>query len=113
MTAKSIQELDLSPIPGKTYWKNGGREWREEFIYFLMVDRFHDDHKRQPVESSKKLKGFGSEKELQQTCGGRFNALTRIKCKAIAANSCRFVRPVLINISAFSEFRHELLFHKF
>ena len=75
MTAKSIQELDLSPIPGKTYWKNGGREWREEFIYFLMVDRFHDDHKRQPVESSKKLKGFGSEKELQQTCGGTLRGI--------------------------------------
>ncbi len=44
----SIQEIDLSPVPGKTY-VNFEREWREEFIYFLMVDRFHDDQARQPI----------------------------------------------------------------
>ena len=38
----SVKGLDLSPIPGKTYF-DFDREWREEFIYFLMVDRFHDD----------------------------------------------------------------------
>ena len=38
----SIKDLDLTPLPGKTYF-NIDREWREEFIYFLMVDRFHDD----------------------------------------------------------------------
>ena len=43
---KSITEIDLDPIPGKEYW-NADREWREEFIYFLMVDRFHDDQPRQ------------------------------------------------------------------
>ena len=46
----SIKELDLAPIPGKTYW-NTMREWREEFIYFLLVDRFHDDLNRAPVQS--------------------------------------------------------------
>ncbi|MEU4242468.1 alpha-amylase family glycosyl hydrolase [Actinoplanes sp. NPDC026619] len=34
-------EIDLAPIPGKTYFSID-REWREEFIYFLMVDRFSD-----------------------------------------------------------------------
>ena len=35
-------EIDLSPIPGKQYFSLT-REWREEFIYFLLIDRFHDD----------------------------------------------------------------------
>ena len=34
----SIRELDLRPIPGKTYFSLT-REWREELIYFLMTDR--------------------------------------------------------------------------
>ena len=38
---KSIDEIDLRPIPGKNYF-NTTREWREEFIYFLLVDRFDD-----------------------------------------------------------------------
>jgi alpha-amylase len=45
----SIQDIGLRPIPGKTYF-NIGREWREEFIYFLLVDRFHDDAPRNPVK---------------------------------------------------------------
>ena len=44
----SVRNLDLSPIPGKRYL-NLEREWREEFIYFLMVDRFHEDALRSPV----------------------------------------------------------------
>jgi glycosidase len=44
---KNLSEIDLTPIPGKKYWSIE-REWREEFIYFLMVDRFHDDQVRQP-----------------------------------------------------------------
>lgn len=35
---KSIKDIDLSPKPDKKYWKNCHREWREEFIYFLLVD---------------------------------------------------------------------------
>ena len=34
----SISQLDLSPIPGKVFL-DFDREWREEFIYFLLVDR--------------------------------------------------------------------------
>jgi len=44
----SIDQIDLAPIAGKTYF-NANREWREEFIYFLMVDRFHDDTNRAPI----------------------------------------------------------------
>jgi len=41
----SIAQIDLRPPPGRTYFQSE-REWREEFIYFLMVDRFHDDQAR-------------------------------------------------------------------
>lgn len=44
----SITDIDLSPVPGKAYFDTE-REWWEEFIYFLMVDRFHDSGARAPV----------------------------------------------------------------
>jgi len=44
----SITDIDLSPVPGKTYFDTE-REWWEEFIYFLMVDRFHDSATRAPT----------------------------------------------------------------
>jgi glycosidase len=53
----SVKNLDLTPIPGKTYF-NFDREWREEFIYFLMVDRFHDDLPRQPKLKSGRTQGI-------------------------------------------------------
>jgi hypothetical protein len=34
-------DIDLTPIPGKQYF-NLVREWRDEFIYFLLIDRFHE-----------------------------------------------------------------------
>lgn len=73
----SIDDLDLSPKPGKEYWKNGQREWREEFIYFLMVDRFHDDHLREPTKAVGKTKGFGTSDQLRATCGGTLKGITR------------------------------------
>jgi glycosidase len=44
----SVSQIDLTPIPGKQYFTTE-REWREEFIYFLMVDRFHDGQVRTRV----------------------------------------------------------------
>ena len=67
---KSIKDIDLRPKEGKKYWNNCHREWREEFIYFLLVDRFHDSKKRRPLEFRDKHHGFGEEHELQQSCGG-------------------------------------------
>jgi hypothetical protein len=45
----SVKALDLTPIPGKRYF-NTAREWREEFIYFLLIDRFQDSVVR-PIAS--------------------------------------------------------------
>lgn len=77
MTGRSIHDLDLSPKPGKQYWKNGGREWREEVIYFLMVDRFHDNHDRKPSNSNGKTCGYGTPAQLQTSCGGTLQGITK------------------------------------
>jgi len=53
----SVQQIDLTPLPGKTYFSID-REWREEFIYFLLVDRFHDDSDRTPPGRSGRSRGF-------------------------------------------------------
>ena len=54
---KSLKEIDLTPNPEKKYFSID-REWREEFIYFLMVDRFHDDKDRQPSLGFDRSKGI-------------------------------------------------------
>ena len=46
----SVANIDLSPVPGKVYFDTE-RDWWEEFIYFLMVDRFQDSAARTPVLS--------------------------------------------------------------
>jgi alpha-amylase len=53
----SIRDIALAPIAGKTYFTTP-REWREEFIYFLMLDRFHDGGNRQPRRQETRTKGF-------------------------------------------------------
>jgi len=53
----SIAQIDLSPVPGKKYFSID-REWREEFIYFVMVDRFHDDQRRTPVLQAGRSSGI-------------------------------------------------------
>ncbi len=55
----SVAALDLSPKPGKHYF-NTPREWREEFIYFLMVDRFHDSLPRKPVLKPSRTPGVNT-----------------------------------------------------
>lgn len=71
----SIQEINLQPKPGKRYWKNCHREWREEFIYFLLVDRFHDDYKRSSKNTDDRQSGFGNKEQLQNTCGGTLRGI--------------------------------------
>ncbi len=70
----SIDDIDLTPKAGKKYWKNCHREWREEFIYFLLVDRFHDSQIRKPVNTSR-FKGFGKEDQLKKICGGTIRGI--------------------------------------
>jgi alpha-amylase len=69
----SIAQLDLSPPPGKAYF-NIPREWREEFIYFLLVDRFHDDSARVPVLGRDRSPGIATPDDFY---GGKIRGVTR------------------------------------
>jgi glycosidase len=69
----SISQLDLRPKPGFSYF-NIDREWREEFIYFLMVDRFQDDQKRQPVLKGARASGIQTPDDFY---GGKIRGITR------------------------------------
>jgi glycosidase len=68
----SIENLDLSPLPGKRYF-NIEREWREEFIYFVMVDRFHDDTSRAPVSTPARSAGIATPDDFY---GGKIRGIT-------------------------------------
>lgn len=72
---KSMNEIDLSPKPGKEYWINCHREWREEFIYFLLVDRFHDSNKRDSLDFDIRHSGFGNEDQLDKFFGGTIRGI--------------------------------------
>lgn len=94
---RSVSELDLSPIPGKAYW-DCGREWREEFIYFLMVDRFHDGRERRSAGGSGRAKGSGRPEQLRTFCGGTLQGI-RKKLDYIAGLGCTslWLSPIFEN----------------
>src|SRR5438874_1445442 len=71
-TLTSIDQIDLKPKAGKTYC-NIDREWREEFIYFVMVDRFHDDTNRQPIQQSGRTTGIQTPDNFY---GGKIRGIT-------------------------------------
>jgi glycosidase len=74
LAPRSLNDIDLAPLPGKTYF-NIEREWREDFIYFLMVDRFHDDMARQPVPGPDRCLGvIAPDNEFY---GGKIKGITR------------------------------------
>ncbi|MBI4483820.1 MAG: alpha-amylase [Acidobacteria bacterium] len=73
---RSVRDIDLAPTAGKKYW-SCEREWREEFIYFLMVDRFHDDLQRQAVTGSGRSASRGTREQLRRFCGGTLRGITR------------------------------------
>ena len=74
-TLRSINDIDLSPKPGKKYWKSCHREWREEFIYFLLVDRFHDSNRRHSADFDVRHPGFGDDVQLGKQCGGTLRGI--------------------------------------
>lgn len=69
----SVQEVDLTPLPGKTYFSTT-REWREEFIYFLLVDRFHDGSPRKAVKEKGRSRGVGTPDDFY---GGKIRGITK------------------------------------
>ena len=85
----SIKGLDFSPLPGKVY-KNFVRKWEEDFIYFLLVDRFHDGKDRKPPTTTERSSGSGSSDQLKDFVGGtlkgirnQLNYIANLGCTAI------------------------------
>jgi glycosidase len=70
---QSVKEIDLTPVPGKRYFSSD-REWREEFIYFLMVDRFQDDVPRPVAGGPSRSTGISTPNTF---FGGKINGITR------------------------------------
>jgi alpha-amylase len=82
----SMNEIDLTPPAGRTYF-NLDREWREEFIYFLLIDRFQDDAVRSVVTGAGRSAGIATPNTFY---GGTIKGVTRhldyiagLGCKAI------------------------------
>ena len=55
----TLDDTELSPVSGKRYF-NITREWREEFIYFLMTGRFHDIQTRVALSQSGRSADFNT-----------------------------------------------------
>jgi alpha-amylase len=69
----NLDQIDLTPIPGKQYF-DIEREWREEFIYFLIVDRFHDGQPRVSVQQVGRSVGIATPDGFY---GGTINGITQ------------------------------------
>ena len=69
----SIRDIDLTPVAGKRYFSID-REWREEFIYFLMVDRFQDDVVRSVAAGADRSAGIRTPNGFY---GGSIKGVTR------------------------------------
>ena len=76
MPLDSVFSLDLE-VPSDRKYFNCDREWREEFIYFLLVDRFDDGAPRAAVETADRTQGSGSLAQLGQFCGGKLKGVTK------------------------------------
>jgi glycosidase len=68
----TVDEIDLKAKPGKKYI-DIDREWREEFIYFLMVDRFNDGSTRTPVSGNDRTRGVQTPEDFY---GGKIKGIT-------------------------------------
>jgi glycosidase len=90
----SVTQIDLSPPPGTLYF-SCEREWREEFTYFLMVDRFQDDTARTPVATPARSAGIQTPDDFY---GGNLRGVTR-NLDYIAGLGCTaiWLSPVLEN----------------
>ncbi len=92
----TVAELDLAPIPGKQYF-HIDREWREEFIYFLLVDRFHDASVRTPAAGPGRALGVQTPDNFY---GGKIKGITQ-NLAYIAGLGCTaiWLSPVFENNS--------------
>jgi glycosidase len=89
-----VDQIDLSPIQGKSYF-NTTREWREEFIYFLLVDRFNDGQPRAIVQQAGRSAGVATPDGFY---GGKIKGITQ-NLDYIAGLGCTaiWISPVFEN----------------
>jgi glycosidase len=89
-----VSDIVITPIPGKRYF-NLDREWREEFIYFVMVDRFHDGETRPAVNQPGRSHGFATPDDFY---GGKIRGITQ-NLDYIAGLGCTaiWISPVFEN----------------
>jgi len=73
MPPTSIRDIDLSPQTGKAYF-NLAREWREEFVYFVLVDRFHDSKNRLAIATPDRKAGIPAPNAFY---GGTLQGITK------------------------------------
>src|ERR1700712_1206749 len=71
----SVFSLDLE-VPADRVYFNSEREWREEFVYFLLVDRFDDGGVRAAAATTARSQGSGTVGQLSQFCGGKLKGVT-------------------------------------
>jgi glycosidase len=93
-TFNSIDQIDLRPRLNPYF--SIDREWREEFIYFLMVDRFHDDSVRLPIYQSERA--LGIQAPDNQFYGGKISGI-RQNLDYIAGLGCStiWLSPIFEN----------------
>ncbi|MDB5274725.1 MAG: amyA [Chitinophagaceae bacterium] len=73
--------------------------WRGEWVYALVIDRFHDGKER-TLPASPMSVGFGEAEDLRRTCGGTLNGI-RLKLPYIKELGCTSIllTPFLENNS--------------
>ena len=88
-----VDDIDLTPSP-ETYF-NIDREWREEFIYFLMVDRFHDDTSGRSPAAPGRSAGIATPDDFY---GGKIKGITRTSTTSPASGcTAIWLSPVFEN----------------
>lgn len=76
------------------------RTWDNEWVYSLVIDRFHDGKER--VLGHHQGKGFGTPQSLRKTCGGTFKGIIeKLPYLKNLGCTCILLTPFLENNSAF------------
>jgi glycosidase len=93
----SITEVELDETSGKC--SPITRNWEDEIIYFILLDRFHDGGERTSIHSRQ---GFGDEYSLRSYCGGNLKGVL-LKLDYIKSLGCTaiWLSPFLENINTY------------
>ena len=98
MTIKSIKDIDLSTANLPEGFGVIDRSWKQELIYFLMVDRFHDWQER-PIGNYTALEDRNFDAaNLKHRIGGSFNGIrSQLSYIKNLGCTCIWLSPVFDN----------------